>query len=986
MRPHLLKFGGIGAYGGDVEISFDDLSKQGLYLIVGPTGAGKTTIFDAMTYALFGATASERESMFVSDHDGRVDPYVEFTFSHQGRRFIIHRTPAKEQGKTPPPSKQWFREIDDRGDELRTETGTNTINPSVKELLGLDANQFMKVVLLPQGKFQEFLMAKSTDRRPLLQKIFGTGLYAIVAMRLKEAAAELEQAAERARIALESERGTARSVIESLDDEVRVDLPDPDHDLDGVIEKLGVISGERNKSATAAGDLLMAAVSAETSAQTDAERFKAKQELNDLEPIQNVEQKKAATAEGSIDAHRRAERVVAADNAAVEAKKQADESETAVTEARKELTRVVKDLTISPEETSTLEGALSSASPTALAGEIDKLIRKVEDTLSAHTDLLEAKGDEKSALDEIGRIEKDTGRLKADKEKKSKELETAKKKHKESNDAAKKYPTLEARISKIDDTRKDADVEGAQQALVDADDKLKAAQKTLKAADEKLEKARNDRTLHLAGELAANLIKGEECPVCGSVEHPRKAKKTSETDVGKLEKARDKAYGTVMSIEADVSARQTAVETALTNKAKLPTAAEEKKLRQEFEKISELAGLLEEREEYVEALEEAITELTDFLSELAAKAAAHKSSLTGAQKKITKLEPRASALGAIAVVEKAQTLLEEGKEQVKVLEAAVVRATTAKGTAESTKQNLGVVLTTEGFKTVDSARAAVLEDQQVSSLKDLIKAVNDRAERIATLKGLVGSDPVPKEMPDLEVLEAARQRAEEALRLASDSASTLASAIRQLETAQSNIAALGPKVDAEVEQARKAKAIAGVVHAGVGAGNDRQLGLEEWVQRTLFEEVCEVATDQLLRLSNNRYVLTLDAEDARMKKKAGGLELYVIDSQNGKRRSVHTLSGGEQFLTSLALALALAEVVERHAGGMELSALFIDEGFGSLDGETLDAAIDVLLKLHDTGRTVGVITHVEAMQQQLPIGIRITKTNKGSSLEVLASA
>jgi exonuclease SbcC len=113
--------------------------------------------------------------------------------------------------------------------------------------------------------------------------------------------------------------------------------------------------------------------------------------------------------------------------------------------------------------------------------------------------------------------------------------------------------------------------------------------------------------------------------------------------------------------------------------------------------------------------------------------------------------------------------------------------------------------------------------------------------------------------------------------------------------------------------------------------------------------------------------------------------LYVVDGHSGKSRSVNTLSGGEQFLTSLALALALAEVVQRHAGGMELSALFIDEGFGGLDADTLDTAMDVLLKLHNTGRTVGVITHVEAMQQQLPVGIRINKTPSGSTIDVLAS-
>jgi exonuclease SbcC len=212
---------------------------------------------------------------------------------------------------------------------------------------------------------------------------------------------------------------------------------------------------------------------------------------------------------------------------------------------------------------------------------------------------------------------------------------------------------------------------------------------------------------------------------------------------------------------------------------------------------------------------------------------------------------------------------------------------------------------------------------------------------------------------------------------------TTENAITALTVEQGKIDKLGPKAQETAQRAESAQALFKVVANGAGSGENLQLGLEEWVQRTLFEEVCLVATTQLQKLSNNRYFLTLEPEGAKMRKRAGGLELYVLDSHNGKTRSVHTLSGGEQFLTSLALALALAEVVQRHAGGMQLSTLFIDEGFGSLDSETLEQATSVLTKLQDIGRTVGLITHVESMVERLPIGIRITKTNSGSTLELV---
>jgi exonuclease SbcC len=986
MRPHILKFGGIGAYAGEVEIDFDDLSKQGLYLIVGPTGAGKTTIFDAMTFALYGKTASDRESMFVSDHDGRVNPYVDFTFSHQGRRFVVHREPPKEKGKQSPTNKQWFREIDESGNEIRTMTGVEATNNSVKDLLGLDASQFMKVVLLPQGKFQEFLMAKSTDRKPLLQKIFGTGLYASIAIKLKEAAADLEREAERAKQALENEQGTVRSVVESLDEDVQAGLPDPDQNLQMLIEELEKVHQSLKESSDDAGARLKAAVGVEATAKTEVERFDAHVQLQELEPLQQQESEAAKVAAESIKAHERAGRVKTASDSDVVAQRDAEANQAQVTTSRANLTKIVKGLAIPPDATSTLIGSLDSASPTSLAGEIDKISRKVNEVLSANRDLVTARSDEKWAEGEIIRREKEVKGLEADKTKTTKALAAAKKKQKESNDAAKNLPVLQGQIDKIDSLIEMADVEGAQKFLVEVDEKLRTAEKAFAVAGDKLEQARTNRTMHLAGELAASLAKGDECPVCGSVEHPKKAKKTSDVDVDKLEKARDKAQGVKLSAEADLRAAQKAVEVAQENKAKLPTAAEEKKLRNELAKTSELAQLLEEREEEVETLEGALEDLGGSLSTLSEEIAGFKSSLNEARKKITRFEPEASVLGPLEPVEKAEGILETAKSFVSELESAVEEATTAAAHALATKKTLTDVLAAEGFTNVESAIAAILPEAELTELREVGERVALRAERIATLKGIVGSEPAPKDRPDVDGLALAREEARVAYESASASAATVLAAIRQLISARDNIERLGPQVATKVEQADRAVALAKIINTGTGAGNDRQLALEEWVQRTLFEEVCDVASEQLLMLSNNRYLLSLDAEDARVKNRAGGLELYVIDSHNGKRRSVQTLSGGEQFLTSLALALALAEVVERHAGGMELSALFIDEGFGSLDGDTLDAAIDVLMKLHDTGRTVGVITHVEAMQQQLPIGIRISKSNKGSTLEVLASA
>ena len=199
------------------------------------------------------------------------------------------------------------------------------------------------------------------------------------------------------------------------------------------------------------------------------------------------------------------------------------------------------------------------------------------------------------------------------------------------------------------------------------------------------------------------------------------------------------------------------------------------------------------------------------------------------------------------------------------------------------------------------------------------------------------------------------------------------------------ISTIETAIEGKASNYRKAESIAAVFDKGAN-GPDGQLSLEMWVQRTRFEEVCLVANTQLRELSANRYSLTLEQQEGGVAKSRGsGLDIYVLDSYTGYTRPVQSMSGGEQFIASLALALALAEVVQRHAGGIELPCLFIDEGFGSLDLESLDLAIDVLGKIHAAGRTVGIITHVETMQQQLPIGIRVNKTDQGSTLEVLTN-
>jgi exonuclease SbcC len=981
MRPTYLRFGGIGAYPGHVEVDFDELSKKGLYLVVGPTGSGKTTIFDAMTYALYGKTASNREGMFVSDHENRVDPYVELSFSHQGRHFKVHREPPKEKSKNSVSNKQWFQEVDSYGNNLRTVTGLTTVRNEVSTLLGLDADQFMQVILLPQNKFQDFLMAKSTDRKPLLQKIFGTGLYFRIALHLKEAAGRLEVESDGIKTLLSQEHGTKNTIIESLSDQSyfhalqEIELP-------AIIDVLQIAFSDLTSENGRLNDAYAAAVTAQTLATKDAERFDAAAQKALLDKQQKDTEPTIIESKSKLDDNKRARRVEAASLRLNSLTANVESSHIRAQQLRDEFTGSIAKLAIAQEATKSLVSALPTATAKALSGEVSSLLTKVTKAVESAVEIEELTLQIKGIAELNSAREKSINESKELLKQNKKNLEKKKGELKEASLAVKKLPDFVKKIEALDTLHETADVETKVEQLEKVSKVLEKAQKAFREAENALEKARISRTLHLAGELASNLSAKEECPVCGSTNHPKKAKKTAETDISALEKKRDSAYGKKQQAEQIVEDAQNQLSEAKSAAKKLPSATEEKALRKEFEDIQTKAELADELEEDIENLDNEINDENDRIKSEEIESKGEETALKQKTERLNTVEPIALSLGPIEATHEAYLILKNASPLLDDIEQCHSETVQNEGKRIEAEKQLQSMLKSENFPSPEVAIASLLDDEEVDRLTQSIENYDALVDEILVLSGEIGTTPVPKIRPSLDALTETVNMSNTALSTSAASMNKTKDAISVLLKTLENINRLGPESADLVARATSALNLAHVVEKGAGSGENQQLGLEEWVQRTLFEEVCLVATTQLQKLSNNRYILTLEAEGAKIKRYAGGLELYVIDSHSGKTRSVHTLSGGEQFLTSLALALALAEVVERHSGGMELSTLFIDEGFGSLDNHTLDSAMDVLMKLHDSGRTVGVITHVEAMQQQLPVGIRINKTNNGSTLEM----
>ena len=978
MKPHRLRFAGIGAYPNAVEVNFDDLGELGLYLVVGPTGSGKTTIFDAITFALYGELAGARsKATFVSDHAHRSAPFVELDFSHRGVHFRLHRKPPVN-GKQVRPTDVWLGEFTDgQYDDpaVSRVTGMTNVNDRVATLIGLDADQFMRVMLLPQNEFQQFLLANSTKKEELLRALFGTGLYESVAIQLANSARQLRIAAERAADEITEVQASIRGQVDTVLTEGLGDsLPDPVDDLAGVITELRALHTAATTEAAAATERVAAATAARATAVSEAKRFDAGCELAELETVDVHLAPQVADAEQQLEANARAQRVQSAVAARDAASNALDHATQRVADNRAEL---IAALDAAPADVPVLAGlrAVSAiAAPATLAAELATATANVDRALEAFR---QAALHATAAADHDAKAEADdaTAAIAADAiTSLTATIDDSTTRLGSARALADSFPDLDRELAALVEHLSRADVATAAAELVAAQTALDLAQESLGTATDELAAARRARTMQLAGELAAQLAEGEACPVCGSTDHPEKAAITDGADVAALETARDRAATRCSGAETAYNLAHERMVAADTAAAGLPPAAEQLELRERHAAADGARAICAELESTLTAARADLTRVTAEHTAATSAVAQRRADADRLRGEGAARRAEAEAVIAENVVEVVAQALTDANHFIDGLGTAVADLESTTGARRTTEQQVTASLHTEGFTDEVSAAAALLTSEQRAVFDGLVGEAATRATRIVECRAVVGDAPLPAERPDLDGLTAAERDAIAVSRRATSHVTTLANAATSIEQSATQLAALAPDVERQRARAERASRLADLMKNG----SKDTLGLERWVQRTVFEEVCDVASVQLLTLSAGRYVLTL--EGAR--RASAGLDLFVTDSHTGATRSVGTLSGGEQFLTSLALALALAEVVQRRSGGIELATLFIDEGFGSLDGQTLDTAVEVLRSLHDTGRTVGVISHVEAMQQELRTGIRVTPGPTGSTLAV----
>ncbi|MFF5713109.1 AAA family ATPase [Streptomyces sp. 62] len=1005
MRLHRLEITAFGPFGTTQKVDFDALSSAGLFLLHGPTGAGKTSVLDAVCFALYGSVPGVRQNpgtSLRSDH-APVGTYTEvlLELTAGDRRLEITRRPAQQRPKkrgggfTTEKAQTWLRQYDPAtGEWAGLSRSHQEIGEEITQLVGMSREQFCQVVLLPQGDFARFLRADAEARGKLLGRLFDTRRFAAVEERLAELRRAAQQQVEDgdARLLTLAHRMTqAAGGLDAARTPVEGRPGDPGL-AESVLTWAAVARTEAREALDIAGVRLTAAEAgqASTRAALDAENDLAARQARHADALRRRERLTEQTPErdrlqATLDRGLKADRVAPALGLRRDAEREHTTAQSARERALAQLPPSLADHGAEQlsarehrlrEELGGLEAARRAEHRAAAVAEeravLAREARADEDALRDAADWLAGWEPRRTALAE--RVEA-------------------------ARDAAARAEHLAGRLDPARRRlaaarRRDALAEGTRVAEA----RLAEARERRNAAHETWLDVKSRRLEGIAAELAVTLTPGDPCQVCGSTAHPAPARTTADHVDRATEDAAYAAYTraeeTRTGAERELAVTRESWSAARTEvqdgpESPEPTVAE---LADEADELARLhaeahalAGQTHSAREALARAEREHEERVGAQREAERRVAARTSRREALEREQSALdEELARGRGVFASVAEHAALLER---RIALLAHAAGAVHTAELAAQRLKEaddRLADAAYRAGFATPAEAAGAVLDERERRDLQQRVDAWQAEAAAVADRLAEPGTAEAAARPPaDPAGAAAAHAAAERALReadsalsAARERATGLAGLSRQAAT---EVRRLGPLREEYDRVARLA-----ALTAGTSAENERRMRLESYVLAARLEQVAAAASARLQRMSSGRY--TLVHSDARSGGKRSGLGLHVVDAWTGNERDTATLSGGETFFASLALALGLADVVTDEAGGVRLDTLFIDEGFGSLDEQTLDEVLDVLDSLRERDRSVGIVSHVGDLRRRIPAQLEVVKARQGSAVRLRTGA
>jgi exonuclease SbcC len=991
MRLHRLDITAFGPFGGSQSVDFDALSAAGLFLLHGPTGAGKTSVLDAVCYALYGSVPGARQSNqgmnLRSDHaerGTRTEVRLELTVA--GRRMEITRQPPWERpklrgrGTTVDKAQTWLREYDATAGSWKDLSRSHQeIGTEVEQLLGMSREQFCQVVLLPQGDFARFLRANAEARGDLLGRLFDTRRFADVEKRLAERRRATEARVREGDAALLAD---AHRMQQEAGDAMELpELAPGDPGLaETVLGAAAVARSTARERLTVAHCRLAAAESAHAAARRDLDEAR---ELARLQSRFAEARQRAERLQERSGAHREAQERMERARKAETVEPALELREDADAEHRRAAAAETRARGLLP-------GSHADAGASGLAAAARRSAEELGglDAARRAERRLAGLAEERAGLDRQERADEDVLR-EADAwlagwDGTRTAIQTRVDSAQEAATRAEQLAVQRAPMQRRLDAARTRDRLAAD---------LEQAQRSARASQQHALDTRahwldvkEQRLNGIAAELAAHLADGESCAVCGATEHPAPARKVAghvdrETEDAALA-AHQRAEEQHTEDERRLGVVREALAAATAEAGDTPTprlAAEAGELEQEYARARRGASALHAAQEELRRAEQEREQRLADRQQAAVRAASRLTRRDTLEREQAQLRAElAQARGSAesvaaraAQLERLTALLTEAADAVRAAEDAAQRLKDADA-------RLADAAYRAGFDTPQAAAAALLDPAAHRELQHRLDAWQQEEAAVRAVLAEADTAAAAQQAPaDLTAAERTAATADRRLREAAsarDAADRCRTELDRLSArAAEAVRRLAPLRE-EYDRVARLAALA----AGTSADNERRMRLESYVLAARLEQVAAAATVRLQRMSSGRY--TLVHSDDRTGRGRSGLGLHVVDAWTGRERDTATLSGGETFFASLALALGLADVVTDEAGGVRLDTLFIDEGFGSLDDQTLDEVLDVLDSLRERDRSVGIVSHVPDLRRRIHAQLEVVKTRTGSAL------
>lgn len=924
MKPLKLTMSAFGSYAGKNVIDFTG-QQQGIFLITGDTGAGKTTIFDAITYALYNQTSGgERNGNMMRSQYAQpeTETYVELEFLYRGQTYRVRRNPDYKITKTLKNGKIREQKVP-HSVELTMPDGTvfpekkNATDAKIIEILGLTADQFSQIVMIAQGDFLKLLYTKSDERKMIFSKLFRTDIYWKIQENLRRKSMEMDERIQENDRAFEQEKSRIILLPESEE------LP-----LDELVERLR----ERLKDALKEQNLRRANVEELNKKITKYE------EINklfvSLEKIRQTGKELEARQAESKERRQQIENALKADKVLV-AEQQNLRQQQEVEQSAQAIAKMTETLANNQEmfETLKTQQQEAEAKQKREAADIQKKMLALEQSFPSYEALQNARSEEQQAK----KVWEDLGKT-----------------------SEESFHKKKAGIAALKEQQK-------QQEQVVEQTKKNWEQTSLSAS----ESAKHYEHMYeaflkeQAGILAENLSAGCPCPVCGSTVHPDPAK-LSDHAVTELEVEQAKKTRAAAEEKRDMA--YAAFEAEKTEKQKLAQAVEKEEADFVLAQTIAKQQRKEAEQNYVslQKIAEQIREKLVYpsLAEAKKQYAAMQKALEAAEQEIERKRQKVSELAEAMNTLKGQKLAEEENQK------------TAKKLAAKTEKEYAKLLEKSGFVSEETYHLAILPERSRSKLEREEKEYESQCLRQQSEQKLLEKQVSGKTYTDTTELNEQLKAEKQALKEAEKT-------YMELHTAYENDRSVLQNCAVYLEKGKKLESEDQVIKSLSKTANGRLSGsakidFETYIQRQYFKQIIHEANKRLLTMSNHQFILKLKEEANTGRKTNEGLDLSVYSLVTDSERDVKTLSGGESFLAALAMALGLSDIVERSAGAIHPDMMFIDEGFGSLDAQSRQQAIEVLAELAGDSRMVGIISHVTELKEQIDRKLVVSRTDKGS--------